>query len=224
MVVATSGTASRLQLADLATLRGEQDEALVEASKAGNDLAFRTLMERHMGMVRRLVQNIVRDEHESEDVVQDVFVSVWKSRESWKPDAKFTTWLHRVAINKAVDRYRRRGATPEPQDIIIQLADRAVSLDDIGDQQQELEQRQSSGTLRKALERLPANQRQALTLYYFEDFDVAKIGAIMTCSEQAVRSLLKRGRHALRAHLQKQKRAFGYGFVGVQGAVGGSRR
>ena len=223
MVVATFGAACRLQLTDLVALRTEQDEALVEASKAGNDLAFRTLMERHMGLVRRLVQNILRDEHETEDVVQDIFVSVWRSRETWKPDAKFTTWLHRVAINKAVDRYRRRRATPEPQDVIIQLADRAVALGDTCDQQQELEQQESAGTLRKALERLPASQRQALTLYYFEDFDVAKIGAIMTCSEQAVRSLLKRGRQALRLHLQKQKKTCGYGFVGVQGSVGGSR-
>lgn len=196
------------------------DEDLFMACAGDEPGAFRGLVDRHLRMVRRLALNVLGDVHEAEDVAQEVFVSVWKARIEWRPEARFATWLHRIAINKAIDRRRSLQGTlrtsPEPQDVITRLADAdpraAVPEDALG----RLERMESAKGLRQALERLPASQVQALTLFYFEELDVSRIADLMDCSEQAVRSLLKRGRQALKSTLQKQKKICSHGHRPVQ--------
>jgi len=105
---------------DPATDRSDED--LFIACSGDEPGAFRLLVERHMRMVRRLALNVLGDVHEAEDVAQEVFVAVWRARLDWRPEARFSTWLHRVAVNKAIDRRRSlRGASqasPEPPEVI----------------------------------------------------------------------------------------------------------
>jgi RNA polymerase sigma-70 factor (ECF subfamily) len=195
------------------------DEDLFIACAADEPGAFRLLVDRHLRMVRRLALNVLGDVHEAEDVAQEVFVSVWKARIDWRQEARFATWLHRIAINKAIDRRRSlrgplRGAlrtSPEPQDVITRLADADPRVSAPEDAHGRLERMESAKGLRQALERLPASQIQALTLFYFEESDVSRIADVMDCSEQAVRSLLKRGRQALKSILQRQKKICSHG-------------
>lgn len=189
------------------------DEALFEASRDGDQFAFRVLVDRHARVVRRLALSILGDAHEAEDVAQEAFVAAWRARDNWSPDARFTTWLHRIAVNKAIDRYRKRRAIPESHEVITRLADAAPTAP-VEDQQQALERRESARSLRDCLDRLPASQRQALTLYYFEDLDVARIAGVLDTTEQAVRALLKRGKQALRLLIQRQKS------LGLHGSFG----
>ena len=190
---------------DLHALRAESDEVLFSASQAGDELAFRTLVERHIHLIRRLALNVVRDELEAEDVAQETFISAWRNRQAWRPEAKFTTWLYRIAMNKAIDRYRSRRAAPQAQEVIAQIIDREVSLTETPEQHGGLERRQISQTLTAALDARPATQRTALQLFYFEDMEVTKIAAVMSTTEQSVRALLKRGRQALKARLKDPK-------------------
>mgnify|MGYP000385543308 FL=1 len=194
------------------------DEVLFEAARGGDEKAFRVLVDRHARIVRRLALSILGDVHEAEDIAQEAFVAAWRARESWKPEARFTTWLHRIAVNKAIDRYRGRRATPEPAEVITRLADASPSAP-TEDQQQALERRESARSLRDCLRRLPASQRQALTLYYFEDLDVARIAGVLDTTEQAVRSLLKRGKQALRLLIQRQKSLGTHGSFGFSSAA-----
>ncbi|MEJ2815079.1 sigma-70 family RNA polymerase sigma factor [Caulobacter sp. CCG-8] len=200
------------------------DEDLFLACAGDEPGAFRLLVERHMRLVRRLALNVLGDVHEAEDVAQEVFVAVWRARLDWRPEARFSTWLHRVAVNKAIDRRRSlRGvsqASPEPQEVIARLADadqRAARLEGAPeDAHVRLERMESAKGLRLALERLPAAQNQALTMFYFEELDVGRIADVLDCSEQAVRSLLKRGRAALKTNLQRQKKICSHGYRPVQ--------
>jgi RNA polymerase sigma-70 factor (ECF subfamily) len=194
------------------------DETLFEAARGGDEQAFRVLVDRHARVVRRLALSILGDAHEAEDIAQEAFVAAWRAKDNWTPDARFTTWLHRIAVNKAIDRYRRRRATPEPNDVITRLADAAPSAP-VEDQQQALERRESARSLRDCLQRLPDSQRQALTLYYFEDLDVGRIAGVLDTTEQAVRSLLKRGKQALRLLIQRQKSLGHHGSFGFSSAA-----
>ncbi|WP_299007664.1 sigma-70 family RNA polymerase sigma factor [uncultured Caulobacter sp.] len=194
------------------------DEILFDAARGGDEKAFRVLVDRHARVVRRLALSILGDAHDAEDIAQEAFVAAWRARESWKPEARFTTWLHRIAVNKAIDRYRGRRATPEPAEVITRLADASPSAP-TEDQQQALERRESARSLRDCLGRLPTSQRQALTLYYFEDLDVARIAGVLNTTEQAVRSLLKRGKQALRLLIQRQKSLGPHGSFGFSSAA-----
>jgi RNA polymerase sigma-70 factor (ECF subfamily) len=86
----------------LSELRALSDETLFLAAQDGDQLAFRLLVERHIGLVRRLAMNVLRDELEAEDAAQEAFVAAWRNRAGWRPEARFTTWLYRIAMNKAI--------------------------------------------------------------------------------------------------------------------------
>ena len=196
------------------------DEALFLACASDEPGAFRLLVERHLRMVRRLALNVLGDVHEAEDIAQEVFVSVWKARLDWRPEARFSTWLHRVAVNKAIDRRRSlRGASrasPTSQEVITRLADADDRAARPEDALVRLERMESAKSLRLALDRLPASQNQALTMFYFEELEVGRIADLLDCSEQAVRALLKRGRAALKTNLQRQKKICSHGYRPVQ--------
>jgi RNA polymerase sigma-70 factor (ECF subfamily) len=203
---------------DLADTRSDED--LFLACAGDEPSAFRPLVERHLRMVRRLALNVLGDLHEAEDVAQEVFVSVWKARTDWRPEARFSTWLHRITVNKAIDRRRSlRGvsrACPEPQEVINRLAEADVRAEAPEDALGRLERIERAKGLRHALDRLPESQNQALTMFYFEELDVGRIADVLDCSEQAVRSLLKRGRQALKTNLQRQKKICSHGHRPVQ--------
>jgi len=194
------------------------DEALFEASRDGDERAFRVLVDRHAGVVRRLALNILGDAHEAEDVAQEAFVAAWRARTGWTPEARFTTWLHRITVNKAIDRYRSRRARPEPHEAITRLAEAAPAAE-VENQHQALERQESALSLRGCLAWLPDSQRQALTMFYFEDQDVARIASALNTTEQAVRSLLKRGKQALRLLIQRQKSLAPHGSFGFPSAA-----
>jgi len=199
----------------LQELRAESDECLFLAAQAGDHLCFRVLVERHLGLVKRLALNVLRDEGEAEDVAQEAFVSAWRNRASWRPEARFTTWLYRIAMNKAIDGYRSRKPTPQPQEELARLIDRDARTAEPARQEQGLEQQELSGTLRIALQRLPATQRRAIELFYYEDMEVARIAEVMVTSEQSVRSLLKRGKQAMKLRLRNDKSLPGHGSANV---------
>jgi RNA polymerase sigma-70 factor (ECF subfamily) len=192
------------------------DEAICERLRAGDEMALRVLIDRHARMVRRLAMNILSDRGDAEDVAQDVFVSVWKNRDKWvRGEAKFTTWLHRVTINKAIDRRRRRQATPEPIEFITAVAD-ALVADDTPAQDHDLQKRDEVEALKEEMKRLPKNQGLALQMFYLQEREVVSIAASMGLTELAVRSLLKRGRQALKLRMERRKKIRGNVFIGTK--------
>lgn len=193
------------------------DQELYEAMRRGDDLSLRTLMERHQGLAHAVCRNIVGDEGEADDVVQEVFFSLWR-KGGWTPgDVRFTTWLHRVLINRAIDHRRRRRDTPTDAEIL------SIAVEDSGargsrgapDAEEKIARQEISDRLRAALLRLPLAQQRVLTLYYFEEADVPEIMARLAASENAVRSLLKRGRMTLREDLRQQKKLWTHDLDGI---------
>jgi RNA polymerase sigma-70 factor, ECF subfamily len=172
-----------------------------------DESALRMLMDRHGAMVLRLAMNVLSDRQEAEDVAQEVFLSAWNNREAWvEKGVKYSTWIYRITINKAIDKRRQRRAVPESAETINSIIESKMTASNEADQEGALFQLEASEKLSGEIERLPAAQALALRMYYFESRDVAEIASLTDASEQAVRSLLKRARQALRMRLMKQKK------------------
>ena len=86
----------------------EDVSALVRRAQAGDQEAFGTLVQAHYERVFRTVLGMIRDEHDARDVCQEVWITVWKNLGTYRGDSQFTTWLHPIAVRRAVDHLRRR--------------------------------------------------------------------------------------------------------------------
>lgn len=177
---------------------GDPDGELVARVALGDAAAVRSLMARKLPRMLALAQRMLGDASEAEDVAQDVFVKVWREAANWRPgQARFDSWMHRVAINLCYDRLRRRRATvmADPPDKVDQSAppDHVLIASDVGRRVQ------------YALMALPDRQREALALCHYQELGNIEAAAIMDVTVEALESLLSRGRRGLRTALADLK-------------------
>jgi len=141
-----------------------------------------------------LAYRMLNDAAEAEDVVQEVFMRVWKQAPTWQPGtARFDTWMHRVALNLCYDRLRRRREIPT--EAPPEQTDPGPSPD------RGLEAEGTSRRVAQALAALPERQREAIVLCHYQDLGNIEAAAVMGVTVEALESLLGRGRRALRAAL-----------------------
>lgn len=95
-------------MADPAETPTETDPDLLRRAQGGDEEAFGALMRAHYEPTFRLVQSIVRDEHAARDVCQEVWLTVWRNLPTFRGDAKFSTWVHPIAVRRAIDHLRSR--------------------------------------------------------------------------------------------------------------------
>ncbi|MGE4528814.1 MAG: RNA polymerase sigma factor [Rhodospirillaceae bacterium] len=170
------------------------DEALMLRVQDGDKEAFRLLVARHIDRIVGTARRIV-GAAEAEDIAQDVFLKVWTARAQWTPgQARFRTWLYRVAVNRCIDHTRRVRSTSI--DEVPEIADDAPGP------LAQCVQREEATRLRAAMAHLSEQQRTAITLYYHESLTAGEVAEIMGLRLNAVESLLKRGRQKLRTVLK----------------------
>lgn len=197
MTVRIATTSDRRSLPD-EKYAGESDERLMELFQSGDALAFHYLIDRHRGLIRVQVRKYFGPSAEVEDVMQDVCLSLWQNRSSWKPGiAKFSTWLFRVVSNRCIDILRQRKEVSTDSNF-EHIRSSVMSAEE------RVSESQTSHHLSKLLAGLPEQQKLALRLFYYEDAEISQICQKMDLSDQAVRSLLKRGKQKLRAVLQPE--------------------
>jgi RNA polymerase sigma-70 factor (ECF subfamily) len=172
------------------------DEELMLRVQQEDVEAYREITRRYLKRIYAVARRILPHDYDADDVVQDTFLKVWSHRDSWSPGAaRFTTWLHRIVINRCID-YRRR-----PMD--SSLDETEEPADERPDSDQAIFQKQLHAALNNARKRLPPGQQVALALYYNQGLTGAEVGAVMGLSQSAAEGLLKRARQQLRSVFAK---------------------
>ncbi|HYK17695.1 MAG TPA: RNA polymerase sigma factor [Bryobacteraceae bacterium] len=188
----------------------DPDTALMMRVSAGDEPSFEVLLERNRTTVIHHLYRLVHNRAVAEELAQDVFLRVYRSRERYRPGAKFATWLFRITTNVALN--WRRDTRREQSDLRldeklpnarkIDPADRTL----LADQVLLLDQR--AREIRGAVESLPPKQLAAVLLHKYEGQDYAAIAEILECSIPALKSLLFRAYETLRrrlAHLDPEQ-------------------
>jgi RNA polymerase sigma-70 factor, ECF subfamily len=175
------------------TSHGTRDRELVDAVLGGNADAYRMLIERESRAVMALCSSIVRDPEEASDVAQEAFLQAYRSLAGYRGDGTFGAWVGRIATRMAVQRVgaRRRLATAELA-VDIRADDAQV------DPERQFMNAENATALRAAVDRLPADQREVVTLRFFNDMPIEQIAAVTHAPIGTVKSRLHRALERLR--------------------------
>ncbi len=151
---------------------------------------------------------MVRNEAVAEELAQEVFLRVYRSRESYRAEAKFTTWLYRIATNLAVNHARDTKHERSAQTIYLDAPDEEIGNDaGCGGRRASVEQRmmrdERMGAIRKHVMALPERQRMAVLMHKYQGMDYRQIGEVLKLSESATKSLLFRAYQTLRDKLKE---------------------
>ncbi|KTC43380.1 RNA polymerase subunit sigma [Pseudomonas fluorescens ABAC62] len=167
-------------------------------ARIGNNepAAVNEMVARKLPRLLALAGRLLGDADEARDVAQESFLRIWRHAAGWRSgEARFDTWLHRVALNLCHDRLRRRKERPLDDDDVRELADSAPCADE------QLETAQNSARMAAALAALPERQREAIVLQYYQELSNIDAAALMNISVEALESLLSRARRQLRSQL-----------------------
>lgn len=181
----------------------EHDAALMLRVKEGDNASFDELLEKYRLPVIHFLYRMVQDPGISEELGQEVFLRVYRSRATYEPTAKFTTWLFRIATHLALN-WLRDGKHEKGQERLDddsgtgpsrEVADRRPSVEHRLVHQAKLDE------VRRAVGMLPEKQRAAVLMHKYEEMEYSQIAGVLNCSESAVKSLLFRAYETLRARL-----------------------
>jgi RNA polymerase sigma-70 factor (ECF subfamily) len=169
----------------------------------GHEPSFETLLERHRGTVVNHLYRLVRDRAIAEELAQDVFLRVYRFRNRYQPEAKFTTWLFRITTNVALNwrRDTRREAAHLRLDASTHETRRIQVLDQNPRVDQQLLAEYRAREIRDAIDALPPKQLAAVLMHKYEGLDYVQIAEVLDCSIPALKSLLFRAYETLRRRL-----------------------
>jgi len=175
---------------------------------AGDDGAFDYLVAKFRRPMNSFMYRMTRNQAVAEELAQEVFLRVYRSRHTYAASAKFTTWLYRIATNLAVNhardtKYERPENTvniDEPDTdtgLTVDVADRGLNAE------QQILRRERLAAIRKHVEALPERQRAAVIMHKYQNMDYKQIAEVLKLSESATKSLLFRAYETLRETLKE---------------------
>lgn len=187
----------------------DPDVQLMIRTKAGDDGAFSQLVADYQDRLLSIFYNMLRDQAAAEDLVQEVFLRIYRARNGYEPTAKFSTWLFRIANNVASNARRTIGRRKEVPLSIHEsgTAPIGVRRKSVSDRSSLMPSRQAArhetcAIVQSALETLNERQKMAVLLHKFEGMSYEDIAHAMSMSPEAVKSLLARARENLRTQLE----------------------
>lgn len=180
------------------------DTLLMIRVQANDDSSFSLLLDRNRGLVLNYLSRMVANRAVAEELAQDVFVRVFRSRRSYEPSAKFATWLYRITTNVALNHFRDEKRNL--RNISLDVKDAAAWSREASDGSPLIEDRLMrdvvADQIRRAVRALPPKQRAAIIMHKYEEMDYAGIAKVLGCSPAAVKSLMFRAYTTLRLRLR----------------------
>jgi RNA polymerase sigma-70 factor (ECF subfamily) len=191
--------------AETSTLENEPE--LLRRAQAGDEDAFGEIMRAYYERVFRTVVGVLRDEHEARDVCQEVWITVWKNLATFRGDAKFSTWVHPIAVRRAIDSLRRREKWLHR--FLPFLAERDEAVESVpepvateANPREESERLERSERFEQALATLPEKHRSVLVLREVEGLSYDEIAKTINCKPGTVMSRLFNARRMLAQKLE----------------------
>ncbi len=190
-----------------ASLEGLTDAEVMLRVKEGDEAAYEFLVHKFRRAMMSFMYRMVRNPAAAEDLAQEVFLRVYRSRQTYAANAKFTTWLYRIATNLAVN-YARDTRHERPESSVsLDEPDRETGLTvDVADgsltAEENLVRRERLAAIRGHVQGLPERQRLAVIMHKYQDMDYRQIAEVLQLSESATKSLLFRAYETLREKLK----------------------
>jgi RNA polymerase sigma-70 factor (ECF subfamily) len=190
-----------------AALDPASDAAVMLRVAAGDEDGFNYLVRKYHRAMIHFLFRMVRNQAVAEELAQEVFLRVYRSRESYRAEAKFTTWLYRIATNLAVNNARDTRHERAAQTVYLDAPDEETgSTPDVADDEPTVEQRlmrdERMAAIRTHVMALPERQRMAVLMHKYQGMDYRQIGEVLKLSESATKSLLFRAYQTLRDKLK----------------------
>jgi len=177
---------------------GDETDLLARVA-AGEEEAFRSLVDRHLPTVLAIARRMLHDDAEAEDVAQETLLRLWRNAAGLEIGPHgVRPWLRRVASNLCIDRVRARRNT-----LVVEAV---PEESEPANQVRHLAERELGSRVDAALKALPERQRLALTLFHYEGMSQIEVGEVLGISDEAVESLLARARRTLKVTLKEEWR------------------
>jgi RNA polymerase sigma-70 factor, ECF subfamily len=182
----------------------EQDDThLVKASQQGDQDAFASLVQRHQRRVFNLVLRMLQDYEEASEITQEAFLAAWLGLPSFRGEARFATWLYRIAYNCALKQLERH----KRERLLREAIEAEQILEEVNKQQQAkdiLELRARQAIVREQLEKLPTKYRIVLILRHLQEMTYEEMADILSLPIGTIKTHLFRARHLLKEHVLAQ--------------------
>ena len=183
------------------------DAAVMLRVAAGDEAGFTYLAGKYHRAMMNFLYRMVHNQAIAEELAQEVFLRVYRSRESYRAEAKFTTWLYRIATNLAVNHARDTKYERSAQNVYLDAPDEeSGTTPDVADDTPTIEQTmlrdERMAAIRAHVMALPERQRMAVLMHKYQGMDYKQIGDVLKLSESATKSLLFRAYQTLREKLK----------------------
>jgi RNA polymerase sigma-70 factor, ECF subfamily len=188
--------------------RSMTDAEIMLRVREGDDVGFNFLIEKYRKPIINFMYRMVHNQAVAEELAQEVFLRVYRSRQTYRAEAKFTTWLYRIATNLGVNHARDTKHERAAQTIYLDQPDPETgTTPDVADMhpgaEDEMVKDERMKAIRKHVMALPERQRTAVLMHKYQGLDYKEIGAVLRLSESATKSLLFRAYQTLRERLKE---------------------
>ncbi len=187
-------------------------EELMARVQKGDMAAYHEIVQLFQKKVFRVVSSYHRNPEDALEVVQDTFLKLYLARQTWERRTSFPAWLYRIAINASIDRYRRSGKqkTDSLDEMVESQIYRTATVGATPTALDRLQDSERRHVLEEAVRRLPARQREIVSLRYFAEMQLEEIADTLICPLGTVKSNLHKAILALKHMLLEQKEVLSY--------------